>query len=368
MSDTSIIKRLYTGEGGVDFIGKRKRWYTIAAIVILIALASIAIRGFSLGIDFQGGTKMNMPAGDLDETRVEQVFEEATGVDPHAVQVVGSGDARILEITSERLGEEQINDARAALYDAFQPKDSQGEPSPDAIGDSTVSESWGSTITERMLLAMGVFLALVFAFIALRFEKLMGVSAIACITVDAIVISGVYALIGFEVTPATVIGLLTVLAFSLYDTVVVFDKVSELTAGFQSSRRRTYAELANRAINQTVMRSISTTVLSALPIISLMVVAVWMLGVGTLKDLALVQLIGVVQGTLSSIFLAAPCLVSMKNRTKEVREHNAAVERYRSGAAEEPEDSPVDTGRTVQAPQPAEHGQPEALSWRPTTH
>ncbi|WKD61334.1 preprotein translocase subunit SecF [Corynebacterium ciconiae DSM 44920] len=368
MSDTSMFKRLYTGEGGVDFIGKRKRWYTIAAIVILVALASIAIRGFSLGIDFQGGTKMNMPAGDLDETQVEQVFEDATGVDPHAVQIVGSGDARILEITSERLGDDQINDARVALYDAFKPKDSQGEPSPDAIGDSTVSESWGSTITKRMLLAMGVFLALVFGFIALRFEKLMGVAAIACIMVDAIVISGVYALIGFEVTPATVIGLLTVLAFSLYDTVVVFDKVSELTAGFTSSRRRTYPELANRAINQTVMRSISTTVLSALPIISLMVVAVWMLGVGTLKDLALVQLIGVVQGTLSSIFLAAPLLVTMKNRTSQVREHTASVERYRAGEEEEPETTTAAPARKVNRPESSEFGQPEALSWRPTTH
>lgn len=363
MNDKSVIARLYTGEGGVDFIGRRKRWYTIAGIVLVMVVLSIALRGFNLGIDFEGGTKINLPAASIQESSAEEVFTEATGVSPHAVQIVGSGDSRSLEITSERLGEEQISDARAALYEAFHPLDAEGKESPDAIGDSTVSESWGATITKRMVIAMVVFLGLVFAFIALRFEKLMGVSAITCIIIDGLVIAGVYALVGFEVTPATVIGLLTVLAFSLYDTVVVFDKVSELTQGFRASRRRTYAECANRAINQTVMRSISTTVLSALPIISLMVVAVWMLGVGTLKDLALVQLIGVIQGTLSSIFLAAPFLVTLKNKTSAIKKHNAEVERYRSGEKDEPaEQSAAARPRGVAGPS-SDHG--VALSWRP---
>lgn len=339
MSSTGIMKRLYTGEGGVNFVGRRRLWYTITGVVLAVCILMVIIRGFTLGIDFQGGTKMNMPAGDLDPTRVEQVFTEATDVEPVMVQIVGAGDSRILEINSERLSDEQIAQAREALFDAFKPEDGTGTPSPDAIGDSTVSESWGSTITNRMLISLGVFLVLIFGYIAFRFERDMAISAIAALGVDAVVIAGIYALIGFEVTPATVIGLLTVLSFSLYDTVVVFDKVKENTAGFESTTRRTYGELSNLAINQTVMRSISTTVISALPIAALMVVAVWLMGVGTLKDLALVQLIGVIEGTFSSVFLATPFLVSLKNRQRKVCEHNERVAAARAGENASEDDS-----------------------------
>lgn len=334
MSSARTITRLYTGEGGVDFVGRRRLWYSITGVVLVVCLLAIAIRGFSLGIDFEGGTKMNMPAEGLETTRVEQVFTEATGVEPVLVQIVGSGDSRILEINSERLSDDQIAKARETLFSEFQPKDSTGEASPDTIGDSTVSESWGSTITYWMLVSLGIFLALIFIYIAINFERDMAIAAIAALGVDAIVISGVYALIGFEVTPATVIGLLTVLAFSLYDTVVVFDKVKENTAGFEATTRRTYGELSNLAINQTVMRSISTTIISALPIAALMIVAVWLMGVGTLKDLALVQLIGVIEGTFSSVFLATPILVSLKHRQQRIRSHNAKVAAVRSGNAD----------------------------------
>lgn len=175
--------------------------------------------------------------------------------------------------------------------------------------------------------------------------------------VDAVLIMGFYALFGLEVTPAMIIGLLTVLTFSLYDTVIVFDKVKENTSGILDSRRSTYAEQANLAINQTVMRSISTTVISALPIIALMIVAVWMLGVGTLRDLALIQLIGVIEGVFSSLFLATSLLVTFIERRKTFRDHNAAVQAFRNGdTAEHGEgaegaEGAESIGRTV-----AEHG------------
>ncbi|MDO5077559.1 protein translocase subunit SecF [Corynebacterium sp.] len=380
MSSTGVLKRLYTGEGGVDFVGRRRIWYTITGVVLAVSILMVLIRGFTLGIDFQGGTKINMPAGDLDPVRVEQVFTQATDVEPVMVQVVGAGDSRVLEINSERLSDEQISKAREALFDEFQPKDGTGGVSPDAIGDSTVSESWGSTITNRMLISLGVFLVLIFGYIAFRFERDMAISAIAALGVDAVVIAGVYALIGFEVTPATIIGLLTVLAFSLYDTVVVFDKVKENTAGFTATTRRTYAELSNLAINQTVMRSISTTVISALPIAALMVIAVWLMGVGTLKDLALVQLIGVIEGTFSSVFLATPVLVSLKSRQRKVREHTARVEALRAGGhdTEEGGEHAVGEGEFTRnadgkriisvptAPAPQRSGQnASGKSWRP---
>ncbi len=337
----NLLSKLYTGDGGLDFVGQRRKWYSITAGILLVCLVAIGVRGFSLGIDFVGGTKMNMPAAQLNTQQVERTFEDATGITPEQVQIVGAGDSRILEITSERLNQDQVDAARNALYEQYKPENASGEQTPDAIGDSTVSESWGSTITSRMLLAMGVFLAAVFIYIALRLERKMGVAAMLALLVDLVVIAGIYSLVGFEVTPATVIGLLTVLAFSLYDTVIVFDKVRELTAGYLGNRRRTYGELANEAVNQTVMRSISTTIISALPILALMVVAVWLMGVGTLKDLALVQLIGVVEGTFSSIFLATPLLVSLKEREAKVKAHNAQVLRAREHV-EDPEDEAID--------------------------
>lgn len=366
----SVAQRMLTGAGGLDFVGRRKTWYSITAVVIVVCFAAIILRGFSLGIDFSGGTKMNMPAGGINPSSVSQTFEEATGIEPEQVQVVGSGESRILEINSQRLDQSQIDAARLALFDAYQPKDSTGKASPDAIGDSTVSESWGSTITHRMLLSLGIFLVLIFGYITLRFERDMAISAIAALGVDGIVIAGIYAITGFEVTPATVIGWLTVLAFSLYDTVVVFDKVKENAAGFLGSRRRTYAELANAAVNQTVMRSISTTLFSAIPIASLMVVAVWLMGVGTLKDLALVQLIGVVEGTFSSIFLATPFLVSLKSRQAKIRKHDAAVLRARvQVAGEEPGDLVDDSVDVVEESEKRHVSlaqDPDAgLTWRP---
>lgn len=364
---SSTFSRLYTGEGGIDFVGRSKLWYSITAVALVVSVLLIAFRGFSLGIDFEGGTKMNMPDANYSIEQVEEVFSDATGVTPELVQVVGAGDSRMVEINSERLTQEQIDKARAELFEKFQPQDQSGTATPDAVGDSTVSESWGSTITNRMLVSMVIFLVLAFAYIAIRFERDMSIAAIAALLVDIVVISGIYSLVGFEVTPATVIGLLTVLSFSLYDTVVVFDKVKENTAGFEASRRRTYAEQANLAVNQTVMRSISTTIISALPIIALMVIAVWMMGVGTLKDLALVQLIGVVEGAVSSVFLATPILVSLKRRQKKIREHEQAVADLRAGKVSE--EQVAQAVKVPAAPAPQERVFREApgngRTWRP---
>lgn len=329
----SWFNSLYTGDGGIDFIAKTKLWYWITGILLVVSILFIAIRGFSLSIDFEGGTKMSMPAADYSVESVEETFSEATGITPESVQIVGSGAARTLEIHSERMSDDDIEKARLAIYEEFQPLNSAGEPSPDAIGNSTVSESWGSTITKRMVLALVAFLAVAAVYIAFRLEREMAIAAMAALIVDGIVIAGIYAVIGLEVSPATVIGLLTVLTFSIYDTVVVFDKVRENTEGFEGSRRRTYAEQANLAVNQTFMRSISTTIISALPIIALMVVAVWMMGVGTLKDLALIQLIGVIEGTFSSVFLATPLLVSLKNRLSKTKAHTAEVEDSRNSTS-----------------------------------
>lgn len=325
--------RLYTGTGAFDVIGRRKMWYLISGLMVAVCLASMVLRGFTFGIDFEGGTKVSMPAAGVTTERVEEVFSQALGKDTETVVIVGSGPSATVQIRSEALTNDEANTLRDAFFDAFQPKGLDGQPSKQAISDSAVSETWGGQITDKALLALAVFLVLAAIYIAVRYERYMAIAAMATLVFDLVVTAGVYSLVGFEVTPATVIGLLTILGFSLYDTVIVFDKVEENTYGFQHTTRRTFAEQANLAINQTFMRSINTSLISVLPIISLMVVAVWLLGVGTLKDLALVQLVGVVVGSYSSLFLATPLLVSLRERTELVRTHSRRVLNRRKPAA-----------------------------------
>ena len=313
------------------------------------------MRGFTFGIDFKGGTTMSFPAagGTVQTSQVQDVFKKTLGHDPASVVTVGSGASATVQISSETLSNDQTTQLRNALFDAFQPKGGDGKPSKAAISDSAVSETWGDQITKKALIALAIFLVLVGLYITVRYERYMAISALTTMVFDLTVTAGVYSLVGFEVSPATVIGLLTILGFSLYDTVIVFDKVEENTHGFQHTARRTFAEQANLAINQTFMRSINTSLISVLPILSLMVVAVWLLGVGTLKDLALVQLVGIVVGTYSSIFFATPLLVTLRERTELVRAHSRRVGRRRSpgsrdsdaaadASSEAPSDAPSD--------------------------
>jgi len=329
----SFLSRLYTGTGAFDVIGRRRLWFGISGVVIAAAILSIILRGFTLGIDFKGGTTVSMPTagatGEVTTAQVSDVYKKTLGTEPESVVIVGSGSSATAQIRSKTLSNDQATKLRNALFDAFQPRDTDGKPSKQAISDTAVSETWGDQITKKALIALAVFLALVTLYITLRYERYMAISALTCMVFDLTVTAGVYSLVGFEVTPATVIGLLTILGFSLYDTVIVFDKVEENTHGFQHTTRRTFAEQANLAINQTFMRSINTSLIGVLPVVALMVVAVWLLGVGTLKDLALVQLVGILVGTYSSIFFATPLLVTLRERTQLVREHTRRVRRRR---------------------------------------
>ncbi|WP_067972744.1 protein translocase subunit SecF [Mycolicibacter icosiumassiliensis] len=329
----SFLSRLYTGTGAFEVIGKRRMWYAISGAMVAIAIVSILVRGFTFGIDFAGGTKVSFPRGDTTVTQVEEVFRKSIGNSPESVVVVGNGNSATVQIRAETLTNEQTEKLRDDLFDAFQPVGPNGEASKQAISDSAVSETWGGQITKKAVIALVVFLLLASLYITVRYEWFMTISAMISMVFDILVTAGVYSLVGFEVTPATVIGLLTILGFSIYDTVIVFDKVEENTSGFEHKTRYTYAEQANLAINQTFMRSINTSLISALPIISLMVVAVWLLGVGTLQDLALVQLVGVVVGTYSSIYLATPLLVTLRERTQLVQNHTRRVMRRRNAAA-----------------------------------
>ena len=247
-------------------------------------------------------------------------------------------------IRSETLTLPQTVTVKQALFEAFGPRGANGVPSANVISISAVSGSWGGQITQQAIIALAVFLVLVTLFLTFYFERAMAVAALVALIHDVTVTAGIYSIVGFEVTPATVIGLLTILGFSLYDTVVVFDKVRENTRGLLGLTRRTYAEAANLALNQTLMRSINTSLIAVLPVIGLMIVGVGVLGVGTLADLALVQLVGILAGALSSLLLATPLLVDIKMRDRRFQEQAARVvaRRRRLAAAATPAAPAVD--------------------------
>ena len=327
----SVFSRLYTGTGAFDVVGRRKLWYTMFGLLVLICVASMVFRGFNLGIDFTGGTQIQFPArtasAPADVEAVRGVYERVIGQEPAAVQTAGTGSSATVLIRSESLDPNQLVALKQALFDTFQPIGSTGAPEQGVISDSAVSASWGGQITTQALIALAVFLVLVTIFLAFYFERAMAVSALVALLHDVLVTAGVYSIVGFEVTPSTVIGLLTILGFSLYDTVVVFDKVKENTRGLLGLTRRTYGEAANLALNQTLMRSINTSLIAVLPVVGLMVIGVGLLGVGTLADLALVQMVGILAGALSSLLLATPLLVDLKMRDPRYAEHAARVAR-----------------------------------------
>ena len=345
----SWMNRLYTGTGVLDVVGNRRRWYIITAVIVLICLLSMAVRGFTFGIDFVGGSRIQLPAGDATTEQVETVYSDVLGSEPESVQTVGTGDTATILIRSETLSADEVAALQTALFDEFQPTDDSGNPSRNAISASDVSETWGGQITRQALIALVVFLVIVSVYIGIRYERDMAIAALAALVFDLLVTTGIYSLVGFEVTPAMVIGMLTILGFSIYDSVIVFDKVEENTRGVLHTNRRTYGEQANLAVNQTLMRSINTTLIGALPIIGLMVIAVWMLGVGTLQDLALVQLVGTVVGAYSSIFFATPLLVSIKERWGPVAAHTKKVQARRADRSPQQGAGPVPRTRPTEA-------------------
>ncbi len=331
------MSRLYTGTGAFDIVGKRKVFYSLFGLLVLVCVVSIVFRGFNLGIDFTGGTQIQFPANTATAPAtvpaVEGVFQKAAGVPAASVQTAGTGSSASVLIRSQSLSPTQTVAVKQALFDAFGPRGTDGKPALAVISDSAVSGSWGGQITQQAVIALAVFLVLVTLFLAFYFERSMAVAALVALVHDVTVTAGVYSIVGFEVTPSTVIGLLTILGFSLYDTVVVFDKVKENTRGLLGLTRRTYAEAANLALNQTLMRSINTSLIAVLPVLGLMIVGVGVLGVGTLADLALVQMVGILAGALSSLLLATPLLVDLKMRDRRFQEQAARVVARRRRAA-----------------------------------
>ena len=320
MKFNEVGNRLYTGETSVDFVGRRKLWYVISLIIIAVASFGLFGRGLNLGIEFEGGAKFNVPSTvSVEEARN---IVKAAGVQTSVIIAVGN---ERLEIQIPPLEQSEIESFTSKIATDF-------KVDPGLITTQSVGPSWGADITRQALIGLGVFILLVILFLTIYFELRMAAAAIVALLHDLLITIGVYAITGFEVTPATVIGILTILGYSLYDTVVVFDKVKENTRGIIAQSRLNYRESANLALNQTLIRSINTSIVALLPVAAILIVGVGILQAGTLKDLALALFVGIAAGTYSSIFIATPFLVQLKERQPDIQALSRRVHARRANA------------------------------------
>ena len=321
---SGLATRLYRGEAGLNIVGRRKVWFTVAAVAVLIAILSFSFKHFTLGVEFKGGNKFQVPAAAGSLLEVQDAVAKA-GAEVVSAQELGgtnpSYQIRTVELTSQQAAEVKTKLAQELNI------------APDQISDNRVSGAWGRQVTERALYGLIIFILLVMLYLVLRFEWRMAVAAVASLALDLILTAGVYSLVGFEVTPSTVIGFLTILGFALYDVVVVFDKIQENTRGITGSSSTTYAEAANLAVNQTLMRSINTGLVALLPVGGLLFIGAGLLRAGTLKDLGLVLFVGMGVAVYSSIFFATPVLVTLKEMEPRIKSHTQRVLARRAAIA-----------------------------------
>jgi preprotein translocase subunit SecF len=304
MAIKGLGARLYSGEKSFKIIGNRKRWYSISALFIVISIAALVIQGLSLGIEFKGGSSYTVNKSDISVEQARTAVEE-TGI-PGELIIQKIGNSKI-RIQTGSLTSAQSASVEQALVSTFSVK-------AEDIDTQIVGPSWGKEITKKALYGLFAFLLVVVLFLAMAFEPKMAIAAIVAVVHDVFITVGIYAVVGFDVTPATVIGFLTILGYSLYDTVVVFDKVRENTKSIAATGKTTYSDAANLAVNQTIIRSLNTSVIALLPVGSILFVGAGLLGAGTLKDLSLALFIGLAVGTYSSIFIAPPFLASLREK------------------------------------------------------
>src|SRR3712207_6644725 len=302
---------LYSGQRSIDFVGRKWLWYAISAVIVGIAVAGLAIKGLNYGIEFTGGAQFRVQVAESEATQenADRLREAvaATGIENASAPIVTTSGEKGIIVQVEELTTPESEEIRATILETVDAE--AADISQDEIG-----ASWGEEVANRALLGLVVFLVLVVLFIWAYFrEWKMSVAALVALAHDVIITVGVYALSGFEVTPATVTGVLTILGFSLYDTVVVFDKVRGNTKDLRRTHK-TYAEAANLAVNQTLVRSINTSVVALLPVGALLYAGTFLIGSGALKDLALALFVGMAAGAYSSIFIATPLLVQLKER------------------------------------------------------
>lgn len=321
---TGFAHKLYTGQLTYQFIPHRKRWYVVTAVIILVALGGLIFRGLNLGIDFRGGVEFraNVSATSANADDIRRAVLDTGLPELDGTQVVELGSDQV-QIQTRALDSSEVTTLKKGIAKASGSSES-------SVTYSKVGSQWGSQITKKAVQALVVFLVLVMLLIWAYFrEWKMSVTAMLGLLNNLIVTLGVYALVGFAFTPATLIGMLTILGYSLYDTVVVFDKVRELTRDLDRSPY-TYDEAVNRALNQVFVRSVNTTIIGVLPVAALLFTGVFVLGSGPLQDLGMALFVGMLAGGYSSIFVATPLLTEFRRNERVVKDHDAKVLRRRT--------------------------------------
>ena len=310
----NVLVRLYRGETAFDFTGRRRWWYTLSMVIILAGLVSLGTRGLNLGIDFRGGTSWQVPANGVSTTAATTAVE-AAGVTPSSVQILGVGSNAHIQVEADLKNQSTAtrNDNEQRVAQALATL-THSSVSAAESNITTVSATWGGDITKKAITAVIIFFIVVVLYISFRFEWKMAIAAVIAVIHDLLVVTGVYSLSGLQVTPDTVVAILTILGYSLYDTVVVFDRVRDNAKGLGATGRMTYEDVVNLSMNQTLARSINTSLVAILPVLSVLVVGAQLLGATTLQYFGFALVIGLLSGAYSSIFIASPLLTQMKER------------------------------------------------------
>jgi preprotein translocase subunit SecF len=317
---------LYTGRRSYDIVGRRKVWFTLSAVLVLVSAVLLIKPGFELGIEFRGGSEFTV--SNVTDTDQQPAIDAVATVAPDEVPRVTNVGSSSVRVQTSTLTNDQVEQVRTALEEAY-------GVSEDDVASSFIGPTWGKDVSSKAVTSLVVFLVLVTVVMTIYFRNWrMAVAALIALFHDLVITAGVYAAVGWEVTPATVIGFLTILGYSIYDTVVVFDKVRENTVGVLDQSRTTYAERANLAVNQTLVRSINTSVVALLPVSAILFIGAFVLGAGTLRDIALALFVGMIVGAFSSVFLATPLEVAFRNGEPGIRAHTKRVLAARAEATD----------------------------------
>jgi preprotein translocase subunit SecF len=307
--------RLYRGETSLNIIGGKKKWYSVSLLFIILSGFALGTKGIELSIEFKGGSSFTVTTQSGTIAQAEEAIATAGYSGETRIQTIGVDKIRI---QTGEIAQELSNKIQDTLASKF-------SVSVESIDTQNVGPSWGEEISRKALQGLIAFLIIVMIYLALTFEPKMAIAAIVALIHDVFITVGIYALVGFEVSPSTVIGFLTILGYSLYDTVVVFDKVRENTRSITATGKYTYSQAANLAVNQTIVRSLNTSLIALLPVAAILFVGAGVLGAGTLKDLSLALFIGLIAGTYSSIFIAAPVLAQLREREPAIKALNQRV-------------------------------------------
>jgi preprotein translocase subunit SecF len=317
--------RLYWGETKFNFVGRRWWWFLISGIIIVVGMISLAVSGLNLGIDFKGGDSWQVASPTATSAQVQTAISKA-GLNDATVEFLGSGAKRqvLVEADLSKLSSARQTEVESAVTQALA---TLNHTSTSKVSPEQISATWGSQITHKAILAVLIFFVVVVIYISLRFEWKMAIAALIAVIHDLLVTIGVYTIFGLQVTPDTVIAVLTILGYSLYDTVVVFDRVNDNTNNnFGASGRMTYEDVVNLSMNQTLARSINTSLVAILPVLSVLLLGAEVFGATTLQYFGLALVIGLTSGAYSSIFIASPILAMLKEREPRYQNIRAKLE------------------------------------------